>query len=105
MEQVTPEVVDAAQGLWAQLRVFFQTMLLPWRLYQIAAILALVLLAWLAARIASPRLTGWLRRREGWPKWRLRLGLQIHRRLRLIFFALLAWITVAILRPRVATLI
>lgn len=98
MDQVTPEVVDAAQGLWAQMRVFFQTMLLPWRLYQIGAIIALVLLAWLAARIASPWLTAWLRSREGWPKWRLRLGLLVHRRLRLIFFALLAWITVAIMR-------
>ena len=98
MDQVTPEVVDAAQGLWAQMRVFFQTMLLPWRLYQIGAILVLVLLAWLAARIASPQLTGWLRTREGWPKWRLRLGLMIDRRLRLIFFAHFAWIAVAILR-------
>ena len=98
MEQLTPEIVDAAEGLWSQIRVFFQTMLLPWRLDQIAAILVLTGLAWLAARIASPRLTGWLRRRTGWPKWRLRLGLQIDRRLKLIFFALFAWITVAIMR-------
>ncbi|MFV0301977.1 MAG: mechanosensitive ion channel family protein [Paracoccus sp. (in: a-proteobacteria)] len=98
MDQLTPDVVDAAEGLWAHLRLFAQTMLLPWRLYQIGGILAMAALAWLAARIASPRYTAWLRTREGWPKWRLRLGLVIDRRLWLLFFALFAWTAVLVMR-------
>jgi small-conductance mechanosensitive channel len=39
------------------------------------------------ARLLSPLLTNWLRSRENWPKWRLRLGLQVDRRLTLIVFA------------------
>ncbi|AUH33776.1 mechanosensitive ion channel family protein [Paracoccus tegillarcae] len=97
MDQLTPEVVDAAEGLWSHLQAFFQNLLVPWRLYQLVGIVALILLAWLAARLASPLLTRFLRSRQGWAKWRLRLGLMINRRLRLIFFALFAWITVLIM--------
>ncbi len=43
-------------------------------------------------------LTNWLRSRENWPKWRLRLGLQIERRLMLIVFAALSWAVVLVMR-------
>ena len=98
MEQVSPEVVDAAHGLWSQVSLFFQTMLLPWRLYQLGIIAVLIGVAWLAKRAVSPRLTAWLRRQEGWPKWRLRLGILIDQRLQLIIFMLLAWLTVLVMR-------
>ncbi|WP_282601878.1 mechanosensitive ion channel domain-containing protein [Paracoccus sp. PARArs4] len=96
-----PDVSALAMALHgAALRImgFVDSMLLPMRLYQLAAIAGLLALSWLAARALSPRWTGWLRSREGWPRWRLRVGLLLDRRLTLILFAIAAWIVVAIMR-------
>ncbi|WP_185968580.1 mechanosensitive ion channel domain-containing protein [Paracoccus sp. M683] len=98
MDQLTPDIVNAAEGLWSHVRLFAQSMLAPWRLYQLLGIVALAVLAWLAAWLTAPRLSDWLRSREGWRKWQLRLGLMVGRRLRLIFFAIFAWATVAVMR-------
>ncbi len=101
MEGMDPDVSALAMALHgAALRImgFVDSMLLPMRLYQLAAIAGLLALSWLAARALSPRWTGWLRSREGWPRWRLRVGLLLDRRLTLILFAIAAWIVVAIMR-------
>ncbi|MFV0293289.1 MAG: mechanosensitive ion channel family protein [Paracoccus sp. (in: a-proteobacteria)] len=96
---VNPEqFIDAAGGFWAQLDLIGRMMLMPHRMYQMAAVLALFLIAYILARLISPWLRSWLRNRTGWPKWRLRLGLMIDRRLRLILFTLLAWAVVIVMR-------
>ena len=59
---------------------------------------ALALTAELLRRWPGPRLKYWLRAREGWPKWRLRLRLIVERKLRVILFALLAWGLVFVMR-------
>ena len=89
MEQLNPDIIDAAQGLWGSVVTFFKLLWLPSRRNQLLAIVVLIGLSWLVARLLSPMLTNWLRSRENWPKWRLRLGLQIERRLMLIVFAAL----------------
>ena len=63
MEHVSPDIVDAAQGLWSHIRVFFRIMLLPWRMWQVLVILGLLVVAQLARNWTSPRLNGCLRRR------------------------------------------
>ncbi|WCR11220.1 mechanosensitive ion channel [Paracoccus stylophorae] len=98
MEELNPEVIDAAQGLWYRISLFIDTLLLPSRFYQLPVIAVLILLAWLMARFLSPRLTRWLRTRKNWPKWRLRVGLLVDRRLALILFTLMAWIVVLVMR-------
>ena len=98
MEQLNPEMVDAAQGLWGSVVTFFTLLMLPSRRNQLVAIVVLIALSWALARVLSPRFTGWLRSRENWPKWRLRLGLQIDRRLLLIVFSVLSWTVVLIMR-------
>ncbi len=80
------QIISAAGGFWQQLDQFVRNLFLPHRLSQVAAVLALMVIAYFLARFLSPRLRIWLRKREGWPKWRLRLGLMIDRRLRLILF-------------------
>lgn len=45
MEQLNPEVIDAAQGLWDRVRLFLDTLLIPSRMYQLPAIAALALIA------------------------------------------------------------
>lgn len=98
MEQLNPEVLSAAQGLMDRIWLFLETLLVPSRMYQLPAIAGLMLLSWLIARLCSPALTHWLRSRENWPKWRLRLGLLIDRRLTLIVFTLISWAVVLVMR-------
>ena len=98
MERVHPDMSDAAQGLWSRVSLFFELMLVPTRTNQLLAILGLLLLSWLMGRLASRWLTGWLHGRENWPKWRLRLGVLVNRRISLIIFALVAWAVVLVMR-------
>ena len=102
MENQTPatseQIINAAGGFWAQLDLYVRNLFLPHRLNQVGAVLAMMVIAHVLARILSPRLRRWLRTREGWPKWRLRLGLMIDRRLRLILFTLMAWAVVLVMQ-------
>ena len=90
-----PEAAQDAQeialGLWDQMQDFLSGLLRQWNAYQVAIILGLLIAAHLLARFLGPRLHGWMRTREGWPKWRMRLLVLVHRRLRLIFFVILSW--------------
>ena len=61
-----------------------------WRQNQILILLALVALAWILHRVTGVMLQNWVRSREGWSKWQLRVVVQVKRRLGLIWFALLA---------------
>lgn len=98
MENVNPSMVEAAQGLWAQIRPLAQNMLLPWRLWQLVAIIGIGVAAQVLRNLLVPRLNQWLRRRHGWAKWRLRTGLLIQHKMRVILFALLAWGVVILMR-------
>ncbi len=85
-------------SLWSQGHAFSVALLRPWNAYQIGIILVLMLAAHILRMIFGPRLHAWMRTREGWPKWRMRLLVMIHRRIRLIFFVVLAWITFGIMQ-------
>ncbi len=91
------QIISAAGGFWQQLDQFVRNLFLPHRLSQVAAVLALMVIAYFLARFLSPRLRIWLRKREGWPKWRLRVGLMIDRRRRLILFTAMAWAVVLVM--------
>ncbi len=102
MEQDAIELTQDAQkivlGLWEQAYVFSNTLMRPWNAYQIAIVIGVAILAYVLARVLAPRLHGWLRTREGWPKWRMRLAVLIHRRFRLITFVVLIWPVVWMMR-------
>lgn len=98
MDQVSPDMINAAQGFWARIVLFFEIMLVPTRLYQLVAVAALLIVSWLLARVASRFFTDWLRHQANWPKWRLRLGLLIDRRMALIVFMILAWAVALVMR-------
>nr|WP_244867914.1 mechanosensitive ion channel domain-containing protein [Vannielia litorea] len=70
---------------------FLRSMLQPWRLYQIAIVVALFAAAWVIRKWVSPRLRAWMRTLEGRPKWQLRVLLVLEQRLTLIFFVALSW--------------
>ena len=73
------------------------TLTLPSRINQIAIIVGCMVVAWILRRWLAPRFRNWLRGREGWPKARLRMLLNLHNRLQLMFFCALAWISVGVL--------
>ena len=98
MDQITPDIVDAAQGLWSQIWVFLQILILPWRLWQLLVIVGLMAIAHVLRNWLTPRVTTWLRHRQGWPKWRLRIGILTMRKLRVILFAAMAWAVVLMMR-------
>lgn len=74
-------------GVWH----FGESILSPgWRQYQVLILIALVVLAWGLHRITGRLLQNWVRSREGWSKWQLRVVVQVRRRLGLMWFAVLA---------------
>ncbi|GAA5075270.1 mechanosensitive ion channel family protein [[Roseibacterium] beibuensis] len=94
MEGLTTSV----EGLFAQGRVFLEGLLRPWNAYQVAILLGLVLVAWFLTRGFGPRIRAWMASREGWPTWRMRILVIVHRRLFLIFFVVLVWTMVLVMR-------
>ena len=89
---------EAALTLWERAITFTNNMLRPWNAYQIGIALGIFALAWLAARVIGPRMQDWMRTREGWPKWRMRLFVVLHRRLGLILFVGVIWPIVWMMR-------
>lgn len=82
---------DIVVGLWEQGIDFVTGLVRPWNAYQIGIALGLIFIAWVLTQILGPRIHDWMRTREGWPKWRMRFVVLLHRRLTLIFFVILIW--------------
>jgi len=101
-EEVVVETVltlrEQVEGLLFDLISFGQSLLQPWRLYQVAIIVCLIAVAFAASWVLRPRIEAWLRSREGWPKWRLRLAVHLRKRIPLMVFVVIAWVTVAVMR-------
>ncbi|SLN23730.1 putative MscS family protein.1 precursor [Roseovarius gaetbuli] len=82
---------EIALGLWAQAQLFLTGLMRPWNAYQVGIAVLLFIAAHVMAQVFGPMAREWMRTREGWPKWRMRLLVMLHRRLRLIFFVLMIW--------------
>lgn len=92
------ELIDAGLVLWREVETFLRSMMTQWPLYQTGIILALFAGAHLLGILVGRWLEDWIRSRDGWPKWRLRLSAIAIRRLRGVFFVALIWATVWIMR-------
>jgi len=92
------ELFDAGLRLWREVEIFLRSMTAPWRLYQIGIILALLVVAHGLRIVVGRRLEDWVRAQDGWPVWRLRLSVVVIQRLRGLFFVVLIWVTVWIMR-------
>jgi small-conductance mechanosensitive channel len=89
---------DVILDLLGEGEAFIVGLLRPWNAYQVLIALGLFILAHLAARLVAPKFQEWMRAREGWPIWRMRFLVLIHRRMRLISFVLMIWPTIWIMR-------
>ena len=85
-------------GLIGQAETFLASLLRPWNAYQVGIVIAIMLVAWVLKRIFGPRIRAWMASREGWPTWRMRILVMIHRRLFMIFFVLLIWLVILVMR-------
>ena len=92
------ELVEVGQGLISQAENFVASLFRTWNLYQVLIAVGLFLLSLLLKRVLAPKLHEWMRTREGWPKWRLRILLVVHKRLGGIIFVALIWTTVFAMR-------
>jgi small-conductance mechanosensitive channel len=97
MENEIQAFAEQLGPLAAQIEARLQSLTLARGQIQIAIIIACVVAAYLLRRWLGPKLIDWMRTLEGWPKWRLRALLVMHRRLQLLFFVLLSWTSVAIM--------
>ncbi len=97
METEIQEFIAALGSIYDSALTSLHNLLLPSRLNQMVILIVCALAAWALRQWAAPRLNEWLRGREGWPKWRLRLAVLLQNRLQLIFFVLLAWGAVAVI--------
>ncbi len=91
LNPISPEILDATQGLVAQGEALIRSLLIPSRLYQVAGIVAIFVLAKLLRVFVSRRLMGWVRAQVGMPKWQLRYLVTIDRSLTMMIFTLLNW--------------
>lgn len=92
------DITGVGLSLVEQAEIFVSSMFRTWNLYQIGIALCVMALALIGRKILAPRLHEWMRTREGWPKWRLRWLLVIHKRLGGIIFVLLSWTVVFAMR-------
>ncbi len=87
--------VEFSESLQAMINgalTFVQSVLSPgWRQNQILILIGLALVSWLLHRVSGQMLQEYVRKREGWSKWQLRVVVQVKRRLGLIWFAALAY--------------
>ena len=91
-DMLPPTLVDILNAFLIQIGKLGQIVLTPgWRQYQLLILLGLLGLAFVLRLASARRLEDWSRARENWPKWRLRLLVQVRRRLTLIYFVALSW--------------
>jgi small-conductance mechanosensitive channel len=91
-------IVALGQHLVLQAQLLVANLLRPWNTYQVIIALVLFIAAHCMRVIFGPRLRKWMQAREGWPMWRLRVLVLVHRRLRAIFFVTLLWVTVSVMQ-------
>ncbi len=91
MESEIQSVLEQSVSLWDSIMARLSSVFLFRGQVQIAILIGCLILAFLLRHWLAPKFHDWMRAREGWPKWRLRFLVIVHRRLQLIFFVVLAW--------------
>ncbi|WP_299651494.1 mechanosensitive ion channel family protein [uncultured Tateyamaria sp.] len=97
-ETLLEVVASLALLLLEHAQTLLSSLLRPWVAYQIGIALLVFVAALLLRRTLGPRIREWMGTREGWPKWRMRVLVVVHQRLRAIFFVVLIWMVVWIMR-------
>ena len=98
-DAVTPETLtEVTLDLFVWVQALLTSLLRPWNAYQLLIALGVFGTAHLLASFIKPRMHKWMRGLEGWPKWRMRILVVFHRRLRMVSFVILIWLVVLVMR-------
>jgi small-conductance mechanosensitive channel len=92
------EVLDIGTSLLSQGQTFLESLFRPWNFYQVLIAVGLFIVAHLLRTVLGPRIRAWMAARENWPKWRMRVLVVVHQRLRAIFFVTLIWAVILVMR-------
>ena len=92
------DVLSISTDLLAQSQVLVEMLFRTWNLYQIMIAVGVFVVAHLLRAILGPRVRAWMAARESWPKWRMRILVVVHQRLRAIFFVALIWVVIFTMR-------
>ena len=83
MDEITDPFADflvTLEGIWITVSSFLAGVITPgWRQNQVIIVIVIALVAWLLHRGTGDLLQRWVRSREGWEKWQLRVIVQIKR--------------------------
>ncbi|MCE5974144.1 mechanosensitive ion channel [Sinirhodobacter sp. WL0062] len=96
MDLIDPETLKAIQSIWAQIEIFFRSMVLPSRLWQFAIILGCLGIAHLGRMWLAPKVDDWARQHELSTR-QMRAAILLRKRIRGMIFVVLAWISVFVL--------
>ena len=92
------EVLSIGNDLLVQGQAAYEGLFRTWNLYQIGIAIGLFVLAHLLRATLGPRIRAWMAARHDWPKWRMRILVVVHQRLRAIFFVGLIWAAIIVMR-------
>jgi small-conductance mechanosensitive channel len=91
-------LITGIDAVLAQALTFLEGLMRPWNSYQVGIALIILALAWGLRVTLAPRLRAWMAARQGWPTWRMRVMVVVHRRLQIILFVGLIWLVVWTMR-------
>ena len=98
LEAPLEEVISIGNDLFTQAQVFADSMFRPWSLYQLVIAIGVFIVAHVLRAVLGPRIREWMGSRDNWPKWRMRILVVVHQRLRAIFFVILIWLVIYVMR-------
>ncbi len=97
METEIQALAEQFSPILVEIKARMQALMLVRGQIQISIVIGCIVTSYLLNRWLGPKLIDWMRTLEGWPKWRLRTLIVIHRRLQLLFFVMLSWMAVGIM--------
>jgi len=93
-----PETLAQLQALIDETLSFGTSLFRRRQLYQLALLAVCFGAAQIITVILAPRMARWMHTLEGWPKWRLRVLVLVHQRIRLSAFVVITWLVFLTLR-------
>ncbi len=96
MNGLNPETLSTAREIWQQILAFGQSLLQPYRLWQVVIVVVLFVAAHLIARPLKPKVDAWIRAHDGLAMWQVRLLVIFRNRLPGLVFVVLCWAAVAV---------
>ncbi len=97
-EALVDTLLSLGEMILIEIDGMFHSLMRPWVGYQVAIVVGVFLASYVLRLWLGPPIRAWMGTREGWPKWRMRVLVVVHQRLRAIFFVAIMWAVVLAMR-------